>query len=67
MPVPTRAISEDRLKSWLDKLAQFNATPVVIIGVGHDHRSGELHVVTCENIEDAELRKILWAAFKKTP
>ena len=41
----TRQITTERLRSWSERLAEHNATPVVLIGVGHEHNSGE--VILC--------------------
>src|SRR5436309_5857950 len=37
-----RAICEDRLARWTEKLVGEHATPVVLVGVGHDARKGML-------------------------
>ena len=47
--VPVREISLDRLKDWLDRCMAAHATPIALIAVGHDARSGELH---CFRTED---------------
>jgi len=55
-----RAINEDRLKSWAKKLTDNHSTPIMLVGVGHDHRSGQLHLVT---LEDKEFDRKTLAAF----
>jgi hypothetical protein len=45
-------ITAERLDSWRKLLKEGNATPILLIGVGHEHRSGELHVVVPEGVED---------------
>ncbi len=50
--VSTEQIANARLESWKHKLADFNATPLVLIGVGHEHKSGELVVCVPNNVED---------------
>jgi len=62
MSVPTKGITEERLKSWKKKLAEANATPIILIGVGHDHKSGELVLCVPEGVSDDLLFGALVAA-----
>ena len=38
-------ICEHRLDSWSDILVENHATPLLLIGVGHDDHSGEMHII----------------------
>jgi hypothetical protein len=44
MRVPVEQITRERLMEWLQGCVRAHATPVVLIAVGHDERSGEVHV-----------------------
>lgn len=41
-------ITEERLTDWRKTLAMHNATPIVLIAIGHGERSGEVHVIRPE-------------------
>lgn len=45
------SIITDRFARWSRKLADNHATPLIAIGVGHDHNSGQVHICTLENDE----------------
>ena len=45
-------INAERLSSWANILLQHHATPAVLIGIGHDDRSGEIRIITCEELPD---------------
>jgi len=55
-----RAIVEDRLLRWGEQLIADHGTPVVLIGVGHDHARGQVIVVT---LDEQEMRGEVIAAF----
>lgn len=38
------SINRERLGEWIKQLTDAHATAAVLIGIGHDHASGELHV-----------------------
>ncbi len=42
-------INSERLAGWSKKFSAAHATPVALIGVGHDHKAGEIHLCICEN------------------
>jgi len=65
MPVPTVFITDERLDDWKAKLRQSNATPLALIGVGHDHKSGELVVCIPENIDGRYIADILLGVARK--
>lgn len=56
--IPTREITEARLKRWAEKLAKHNATPILLVGVGHEHFSGDLVFCTLE-AEEMDTRMIV--------
>jgi folylpolyglutamate synthase/dihydropteroate synthase len=47
----TAQITEDRLARWADKLKLSDATPLVLLAVGHNAHSGELAVCTLDEPE----------------
>lgn len=44
MSVPVSAITNDRLDGWRSDCIRDHATPLMLIAVGHDHVSGDIHV-----------------------
>jgi hypothetical protein len=62
--VPTEQITNERLERWKAKMSASHATPLVLVGVGHDHLSGQLVVCTLEepDLSNARVRELLvWA------
>lgn len=55
-------ITCDRLQKWAFKLLSEHSTPVILIGIGHDHKSGQITVCVPENFTDFEYIGILKAA-----
>lgn len=53
-----RRIIEDRLNRWTDKLCAENATPVALLGIGHEHNGGKLIVCTLEDAGDGLLSEL---------
>jgi hypothetical protein len=64
MPVNVKAITDERLQSWAKQLVDAHATPVLLVGVGHDHVSGQIHVVVTEDMTPVQIRAFLKAALK---
>jgi hypothetical protein len=60
------SINRERLTRWRLDLELQHATPAVLVGVGHDHREGDLVLCACEGSDaptDRELALMLrWAA-----
>lgn len=56
------AINRDRLARWAEKLTREHATPVLLLGVGHDHTSGQVVLCTLEDLDDAKLAIFLRGA-----
>lgn len=48
-------INVGRLSRWKDRLNDTHATPVLMIGVGHDHYNGKVILCTTEDLTDSEL------------
>jgi len=47
--VEVSQISRRRLLAWLRDCERDHATPIALVAVGHDERSGELHVYRTED------------------
>lgn len=60
-----RAINRDRLSSWERKLTQSHATPALLLGIGHDHVSGQVHVCVCEGVSTESIRAFLRMALQE--
>jgi hypothetical protein len=61
--VPVAVISYGRISEWLGYCIRDHATPVVLLAVGHDEASGELHVYRPEDgLSDRDLAHLLHAA-----
>ena len=52
----------ERIPSWAAKLQSEHATPVILIGVGHDHKSGQLVICVPEDFTDSIIMDLLDAA-----
>jgi len=55
-----RLVIAERLHRWGERLADGHATPVVLVGVGHDHALGQILVVT---LDEHEIRAEVIVAF----
>jgi hypothetical protein len=53
------SINSKRLASWADKLTSAHATPQLLLGVGHDHVSGQVSVIVCEEITNDQIEALL--------
>lgn len=42
--VPVEQITRQRLKDWGNDCIRDHATPALLLAVGHDHVSGEVHL-----------------------
>ncbi len=55
-------IIADRLGGWALHLVDHHATPALLIGIGHDHMSGDLQLCVTENTPMVVVRAWLaWA------
>lgn len=48
----TDKITSERLNEWRDRLREEHATPLVLLGVGHEHKSGQLVLCVPEGVDD---------------
>ena len=55
-------ISKERLDRWVNFLVSEHATPVVLVGVGHDHKSGTVVLCAPESMTDIEIDNFLTGA-----
>ena len=66
-----RAVCAERLAGrWTERMLQTHATPVCLIGVGHDHAQGQIVIATMEDPEvtDQMIAAFLrWAAVQLDP
>jgi hypothetical protein len=46
----TEEITKERLARWAVRLESQHATPLVLVGIGHDHVSGNLVVCLPEDV-----------------
>jgi hypothetical protein len=58
-------IGAARLAEWLCLLVKDHATPVLLVGVGHDARVGATSVCVPEGFSDAEILGFLKGAVAK--
>ncbi len=63
--VNVKFINDERLGRWKNQLNRRHATPIVLVGVGHDHNSGEVTVLCTEERTDDELITLLEGAAQK--
>jgi hypothetical protein len=57
-----KAINDERLGRWKVKLIRQHATPIFLLGVGHDHKNGQLVILCTEDRTDQELLLFLEGA-----
>jgi len=43
-PVPVEQIVQERLTDWGRDCVRDHATPALLLAIGHDHASGEVHL-----------------------
>ena len=56
------AINNERLGNWGHQLMENHATPILCIGVGHDHMAGTVHLCFPDEIEKDFLVRMLKGA-----
>lgn len=54
----------ERLESWGQRLTEAHSTPVLMLAIGHDHRSGHLTLLVPEGVSKEQLRAFLSFALK---
>lgn len=57
-----REICVDRLALWTEDLVGDHATPAVLVGIGHDHRSGSISICTNQEVDRDRLIVLLASA-----
>lgn len=57
-------INVDRLTSWKNRLNEHHSTPMLLVGVGHDHKQGELMVLVTEERTDYEILLLMREALR---
>ena len=62
MPVPVEQITPERLERWGKRLIALHSTPLLIVAIGHDHVSGQLNILTCEEMSDYDMCNLLRVA-----
>lgn len=45
-------INRERLEQWATRFADEHATPVILVGIGHDHKAGSIVIETTEEMSD---------------
>lgn len=60
--VPTEQITDERLDRWKKRLSESHSTPILLMGVGHDHVFGRPVLCTTEDITNEQLCVFLRAA-----
>jgi len=55
-------ITVGRLASWSAILIENHSTPGLLIGIGHDHRSGEIHLCIPEDLTQQDVQNLLVGA-----
>jgi hypothetical protein len=55
--VPVAQIVDDRLARWAIRMKESHATPVMLVGIGHDHVSGQIVLCTLDE-EEFDIEKL---------
>lgn len=51
--------NQDRLNRWGQRLISSNATPIILVGVGHGPNQGDIVLCTLEDMPDEYLELLL--------
>jgi hypothetical protein len=62
--VNVKALNDEIMGRWKVKLIRQNASPVVLIGVGHDKNEGVINIFISEKKTKEEIKNLLAYAFK---
>ncbi len=67
--VPVEQITKQRLERWSAHFLKAHATPLLLIGMGHDHNIGQVVICTleAEDLDKEQLRKLLLFALDNLP
>jgi hypothetical protein len=63
--VDVKTINHLRFEKWKEKMNEAHATAVLVMAVGHDHKEGEIAVITTEDLPNAEIKALLWYAYNE--
>ena len=55
-------ICRDRLGGWTKRLVEEHSTPILLVGVGHDHKTGQVVLCMPEEMTDLEVMHFLEGA-----
>jgi hypothetical protein len=55
MPVNVKKINAERLAGWEKRLNEHHSTPIVLVGVGHDHVNARIFILCTEDRTDDEV------------
>ena len=56
------AIGRERLEGWRNRLVNEHSTPILLVGVGHDHKKGQVTLCVPEEMSDEEIKYFLMGA-----
>lgn len=56
-------INRERLEGWRRKLVESHATPILLVGVGHDEKKGLCVLCTTEEMTNEETTNFLLGAY----
>lgn len=62
--VNVKQITHERLWTWEQRLVQSHATPAFLLGIGHDHVSGQIVLCVTSDRTDAEIIAFLEVALE---
>ena len=63
-PIEIEAICRDRLGRWTKGLVEQHATPILLVGIGHDQQEGKIVICTVGEITDNEIILLLQGALR---
>lgn len=59
-----RQICQERLGIWTEDLVADHATPVLVLGIGHDHARGKMSLCVPEGTDDERIFELLLCALQ---
>jgi hypothetical protein len=65
MTVPVDAINAQRLTRWATRLKEQHATALLLIGVGHDDKAGQIVICVPEEISNSMIMAVLLKAVQE--
>ena len=60
-----RDICDERLSAWEELLVKNHATPALLVGLGHDATSGQIHLLTVDDITLEQMQIFLAFAYNE--